>query len=31
MEKTNDIDASGYWTIDNYTALTGPGHVRVAG
>ena len=23
MEKTNDIDANGYWTIDNYTALTG--------
>ena len=23
MEKTNDIDANGYWTIDNYEALTG--------
>ncbi|MGI9007367.1 MAG: hypothetical protein ACR2FU_14435, partial [Streptosporangiaceae bacterium] len=23
MMKTNDIDANGYWTIDNYTALTG--------
>ena len=23
MQKTNDIDANGYWTIDNYTALTG--------
>jgi hypothetical protein len=23
MEETNDIDANGYWTIDNYTALTG--------
>ncbi len=23
MEKTNDIDADGYWTIDNYEALTG--------
>src|ERR1700744_312989 len=22
-EKTNDIDAGGYWTIDNYEALTG--------
>jgi hypothetical protein len=23
MEETNDIDANGYWTIDNYEALTG--------
>ena len=23
MEKTNDIDANGYWTIDNYEALMG--------
>jgi hypothetical protein len=23
MEMTNDIDAHGYWTIDNYEALTG--------
>jgi hypothetical protein len=23
MQKTNDIDANGYWTIDNYEALTG--------
>ncbi|MGH3203890.1 MAG: hypothetical protein ACRDP5_17830 [Streptosporangiaceae bacterium] len=23
MEQTNDIDANGYWTIDNYEALTG--------
>ena len=23
MEETNDIDADGYWTIDNYEALTG--------
>jgi hypothetical protein len=23
MEMTNDIDANGYWTIDNYEALTG--------
>ncbi|MBV9095754.1 MAG: hypothetical protein JO132_18105 [Streptosporangiaceae bacterium] len=23
MEKTNDVDANGYWTIDNYEALTG--------
>src|ERR1700733_4661791 len=23
MEETNDIDANGYWTMDNYTALTG--------
>jgi hypothetical protein len=23
MEKTNDIDANGYWTIDNYSALMG--------
>ncbi len=23
MEKTNDIDANGYWTLDNYEALTG--------
>jgi hypothetical protein len=23
MEKTSDIDANGYWTIDNYEALTG--------
>ena len=23
MQKTNDIDANGYWTIDNYSALTG--------
>jgi hypothetical protein len=23
MEETNDIDAHGYWTIDNYEALTG--------
>jgi hypothetical protein len=23
MQETNDIDANGYWTIDNYEALTG--------
>jgi hypothetical protein len=23
MEKTNDIDANGYWTIDNYESLMG--------
>ncbi len=23
MQKTNDIDANGYWTIDNYEALMG--------
>ena len=23
MEETNDIDANGYWTIDNYEALMG--------
>src|ERR1035441_8940662 len=23
METTNDIDANGYWTIDNFEALTG--------
>ncbi len=23
MEETSDIDANGYWTIDNYEALTG--------
>jgi hypothetical protein len=23
MEETNDIDANGFWTIDNYEALTG--------
>ncbi len=23
LRKTNDIDANGYWTIDNYEALTG--------
>jgi hypothetical protein len=23
MQKTNDIDANGYWTLDNYEALTG--------
>lgn len=23
MQMTNDIDANGYWTIDNYEALTG--------
>ncbi len=31
MEKTNDIDANGYWTIDNYEALTGLATYRVAG
>ena len=27
MEETNDIDANGYWTIDNYEALTGLGPI----
>jgi hypothetical protein len=31
MQKTNDIDANGYWTIDNYEALTRPGYLPLAG
>ena len=31
MEKTNDIDANGYWTIDNYEALTGLATYQLAG
>ena len=30
MEATNDIDTQGYWTTDDYEALTGPGRVPLS-
>ncbi len=31
MEETNDIDANGFWTIDNYEALMGLLDLPLAG